>query len=78
MERNINAQPPSLNLLDAVHYLSAACDNVKPETIENFIRKTGFTTNKSNVRSEESDNLWIAASECILKRDQIRKVHLHT
>lgn len=78
MERNINAQPPSVNLLDAVHYLSAACDNVKHETIKNFIRKIGFTTNKSNARSEESDNLWIVASERILKRDHIRKVHLHT
>lgn len=53
IERNKNAQLPSENLLNAVHYISADWEITKLQTIANCIRRVDCKANRSKIELEK-------------------------
>jgi hypothetical protein len=62
IETNMDPDSNKINILDAIHMLSRAWDEVKPSTIINCFRSCGFVfngiINSSNEAQEDSDFLW--------------------
>lgn len=87
MEQKRNVKPASVNLLDAMYYLSAAWDSIKPETILNCFRKAGFTKieDDEGLILEESEELddpllsqdWVALTEHIETNQITLQEYIH-
>ena len=56
-DKHVKDMIKNVNLLDALHLLSEAWDDVKEKTIVNCFKHGGFESNQNNIPREEFDAL---------------------